>query len=116
MKTVGERLFEILEYKNISLYEFSKLSKIPYNTLKRYKTGCQPTHDTMQKISKALGIPVIYFYGVAEPQEENSLCEKDVVFLNFLHEIDCSYHDDVIAHLRLEASLHPANRAKGQSP
>lgn len=61
---IRERIFELLEQKDMSLYQLAKLSGIPAQTLyniKSKRAAC-PSHDTIHKICEALEITESSFY------------------------------------------------------
>ena len=61
---IRKRIFELLEQKDMSLYQLSKLSGIPVQTLYNYRSqrsSC-PSHETIHKICEALEITESTFY------------------------------------------------------
>ncbi|MEI8360788.1 MAG: helix-turn-helix transcriptional regulator [bacterium] len=60
MSTIGKNLKKLRELKGISQDRLSKLADISLNTIAKLELGenPNPTIDTLNKISKALGVKV----------------------------------------------------------
>lgn len=91
--TIRERIFQIMEEKQMTQKEFSKLAKIPESTISDWKKkGNTPSAEKLIDISTALGVPVTELLGVppvesgdcfaiSENCEEAELVETDTELL-----------------------------------
>ena len=68
MNTV-ERVYELLEEREISLYQLARMSGVSYSTVKTTeKRGGQLTVDTIERICAALQISMSDFFSKEEKQ------------------------------------------------
>ena len=91
--TIRERIFQIMEEKQMTQKEFAKLAKIPESTISDWKKkGNTPSAEKLIGISTALGVPVTELLGVppvesgdcfaiSENCEEAELVETDTELL-----------------------------------
>ena len=91
--TIRERIFQIMEEKQMTQKEFAKLAKIPESTISDWKKkGNTPSAEKLIDISTALGVPVTELLGVppvesgdcfaiSENCEEAELVETDTELL-----------------------------------
>lgn len=62
IKTIGTLVKELREEQGLSLYRLAKTSKIPYSTLSSMESsGKNATFDCVEKLAKALNVPLETF-------------------------------------------------------
>ena len=68
MNTI-QRLYELMQERNLSLNKLANLSGIKYSTLQMaVKRGGQLSIDTIERICAGLDIPLVSFFDVEEVQ------------------------------------------------
>ena len=69
MNTI-QRLYDLIQERNLSLNKLATLSGIKYSTLQMaVKRGGQLSIDTIERICTGLGIPLVSFFDVEEVQK-----------------------------------------------
>lgn len=86
MSEISERILALIEQKDISYGELSKITDIPKSALQRYATGETPKIPIprVEAIAKALGVSAAYVMGWEENEpvdEESQMIETAKVAL-----------------------------------
>lgn len=103
MQLYMDRFFQLLEDQNMNLYSFSKISQIPYSTLRRYKEDSIPNMETMTRISESLNKPISYFY---EAEQVYSDSDYESKVLNIAREIPVIYRNEFLKRVSLELDIY----------
>ncbi|MBQ3006788.1 MAG: helix-turn-helix transcriptional regulator [Clostridia bacterium] len=83
MSEISERILALIEQKDISYGELSKITNIPKSALQRYATGETPKIpiQRVEAIAKALGASAAYIMGWDDEPEDTKIIETAKVAL-----------------------------------
>lgn len=86
METVSSRILGIMNEKNISYGELSKLTGIPKSTLQRYATAQtnKVPVDKLELIAKALGVDAAILFGWSTDEQVENEADD---FASYLEEL-----------------------------
>ena len=74
MNTV-KRVYDLIEERNITLYQLSQMSGVSYSTVKTTeKRGGQLKVDTIERICEALGITMSEFFQESPSSKHRTMC------------------------------------------
>ncbi len=81
MKTISERLHDVIEEKEISYEELEKLSGVPKSAIHRYAKGGTDKIpiDRLDNIAKALNISAAWLMGWEEKRTRPSIIDEHVI-------------------------------------
>lgn len=103
-KRTGEKIREARIQKGITQKELANQCGMYDSQIRKYESGkVRPKIETLQKIAKALDVPIIELKSDleisldeihVEIEKTMKNLEREMAFLNFLYSIGYEYHDD----------------------
>lgn len=100
--TTLQRIQELCDEKNWSLYKLAKESNVPYSSLSNmFLRNTQPTISTLEKLCQGLGITMSFFFFKQNEDTTNSfiLTDKEQTIINSYRQLPPSQKDLLEAYL-----------------
>jgi len=77
---IGEKLAQLLRLKGLSQYKLSQLTGIPQPVISDYiRNRHGVSYENLEKISKALNVPISYFFEEESKEKPQQLSEEELI-------------------------------------